>query len=58
MLKKHTGFFLPKRLLYHYFIISLFHCYPLMNITPFYQAFSVLPGELNYKPDSERIKIW
>jgi putative endopeptidase len=31
---------------------------PLMNFTPFYDAFNVQPGEINYKPVSERIKIW
>jgi len=31
---------------------------PLMNFTPFYDAFDVQPGERNYKPESERIKIW
>ena len=31
---------------------------PLMNFTPFYDAFDVQPGDRNYKPESERIKIW
>ncbi len=31
---------------------------PLMNFTPFYQAFDVKPGDVNYKPEEERIKIW
>jgi putative endopeptidase len=31
---------------------------PLMNFAPFYEAFDVVPGEKNYKPVSERIKIW
>ncbi len=31
---------------------------PLMNFTPFYEAFDVKPGDKNYKPESERIKIW
>lgn len=31
---------------------------PLMNFTPFYEAFDVEPGEANYKPEEERIKIW
>jgi len=31
---------------------------PLMNFTPFYNAFDVQPGGKNYKPESERIKIW
>ncbi|MAU16161.1 MAG: peptidase M13 [Muricauda sp.] len=31
---------------------------PLMNFTPFYEAFDVKPGEANYKPEEERIKIW
>ena len=31
---------------------------PLMNFTPFYEAFDVKPGEANYKSEEERIKIW
>lgn len=31
---------------------------PLMNFTPFYQAFNVKEGDKMYKPESERIKIW
>lgn len=31
---------------------------PLMNFTPFYEAFDVKPGEANYKTEAERIKIW
>ncbi|MFT7054798.1 MAG: putative endopeptidase [Candidatus Endobugula sp.] len=31
---------------------------PLMNFTPFYEAFNVQPGDVNYKPVAERIKIW
>ncbi|HEY5692162.1 MAG TPA: M13 family metallopeptidase [Cyclobacteriaceae bacterium] len=31
---------------------------PLMNFTPFYEAFDVQPGDKNYKPEEERIKIW
>lgn len=31
---------------------------PLMNFTPFYQAFGVKEGDKMYKPESERIKIW
>jgi putative endopeptidase len=31
---------------------------PLMNFDPFYKAFNVLPGEKNYKPKDQRIKIW
>jgi len=31
---------------------------PLMNFTPFYKAFNVQNGDANYKPESERIKIW
>ena len=31
---------------------------PLMNFTPFYEAFNVQPGEANYKTEEERIKIW
>lgn len=29
-----------------------------MSITPFYEAFNVEPGDKNYKPESERIRIW
>ena len=31
---------------------------PLMNFTPFYVAFDLQPGDKNYKPEEERIKIW
>jgi len=31
---------------------------PLSNFTPFYEAFNVQPGDKNYKPESERIKVW
>ena len=31
---------------------------PLMNFTPFYEAFDVQPGDKNYKTSAERIKIW
>lgn len=31
---------------------------PLMNFTPFYDAFDVQPGEVNYRSEEERIKIW
>ncbi|MGZ3757457.1 MAG: M13 family metallopeptidase [Mucilaginibacter sp.] len=31
---------------------------PLMNFEPFYQAFNVQPGDKNYKPDDQRVKIW
>jgi len=31
---------------------------PLMNFTPFYQAFNVQPGDKMYKPENQRIKIW
>jgi putative endopeptidase len=31
---------------------------PLMNFTPFYEAFDVKEGEQNYRPIGERIKIW
>lgn len=31
---------------------------PLMNFTPFYNAFNVQPGDKMYLPDNERIKIW
>jgi putative endopeptidase len=31
---------------------------PLMNFTPFYEAFDVKEGQANFKPESERISIW
>lgn len=31
---------------------------PLMNFTPFYNAFNVQPGDKMYKPEAERIKVW
>ncbi|MEH6538003.1 MAG: M13 family metallopeptidase [Psychroserpens sp.] len=31
---------------------------PLMNFTPFYDAFDVQPGEANYRSEEDRIKIW
>lgn len=31
---------------------------PLMNFTPFYQAFKVAPGDKMYKPEPERITVW
>lgn len=31
---------------------------PLMNFDPFYAAFNVQPGDINYKSEEERIKIW
>jgi len=31
---------------------------PLMNFTPWYEAFDVQPGEANYKEAEQRIKIW
>lgn len=31
---------------------------PLMNFTPFYEAFDLQPGDKNYKTEEERIKIW
>ena len=31
---------------------------PLMNFTPFYNAFSVQPGDKMYKPETERIVVW
>ncbi|GGG47826.1 M13 family metallopeptidase [Bizionia arctica] len=31
---------------------------PLMNFTPFYEAFNIQPGGINYKTEEERIKIW
>jgi putative endopeptidase len=31
---------------------------PLMNFTPFYEAYNVQPGDKNYRPEEERIKVW
>lgn len=31
---------------------------PLMNFTPFYDAFNVQPGDRMYKPEQERITVW
>lgn len=31
---------------------------PLMNFEPFYKAFDVQPGDKNYKPEDQRVKIW
>ncbi|WP_028296970.1 M13 family metallopeptidase [Olivibacter sitiensis] len=31
---------------------------PLMNFTPFYEAFNVQPGDKMYKPEDERITVW
>jgi len=31
---------------------------PLMNFEPFYKAFNLQPGDKNYKPDDQRVKIW
>jgi putative endopeptidase len=31
---------------------------PLMNFTPFYNAFDVQPGDKMYKPENERITVW
>ncbi|WP_426671890.1 M13 family metallopeptidase [Mucilaginibacter sp. McL0603] len=31
---------------------------PLMNFEPFYKAFNVQPGDKNYKPEDQRVKIW
>jgi putative endopeptidase len=31
---------------------------PLMSMAPFYKAFNVQPGDKNFKPEDERIKIW
>jgi len=31
---------------------------PLMNTTPFYNAFNVQPGDKMYKPENERIVVW
>jgi putative endopeptidase len=31
---------------------------PLMNFTPFYNAFNVKQGDKMWRPENERIKIW
>jgi len=31
---------------------------PLMNFTPFYEAFDIKEGDVNYKTEEERINIW
>ncbi|PZX56928.1 putative endopeptidase [Algoriphagus ratkowskyi] len=31
---------------------------PLMNFDPFYTAFNIQPGDVNYKAPADRIKIW
>ena len=31
---------------------------PLMNFTPFYNAFNLQPGDKMYKPETERITVW
>jgi putative endopeptidase len=31
---------------------------PLMNFTPFYEAFHVQPGDKMYKPENQRITVW
>jgi putative endopeptidase len=31
---------------------------PLMNFAPFYRAFNIQPGDKNYKPEDQRVKIW
>ncbi|MHA4809526.1 M13 family metallopeptidase [Flavitalea flava] len=31
---------------------------PLMSFAPFYKAFNLQPGDKNYKPEDERIKVW
>ena len=31
---------------------------PLMNFTPFYEAFDLQPGDANYRTEAERVKIW
>jgi putative endopeptidase len=31
---------------------------PLMNFTPFYNAFNVQPGDKMYKPEKDRITVW
>jgi putative endopeptidase len=29
-----------------------------MNFAPFYKAFNLQPGDKNYRPEYQRIKIW
>ncbi|RYY25045.1 MAG: M13 family peptidase, partial [Chitinophagaceae bacterium] len=31
---------------------------PLMNFTPFYNAFNIQPGDKMYKPENQRITVW
>jgi len=31
---------------------------PLMNFDPFYKAFNIQPGDKNYKPEDQRVRIW
>lgn len=31
---------------------------PTMNFEPFYKAFNVQPGDKNYRPEDQRVKIW
>lgn len=31
---------------------------PLMNFAPFYRAFNIQPGDKNFKPENERVRIW
>ena len=31
---------------------------PLMNFTPFYNAFNIQPGDKMFKPEAERITVW
>jgi putative endopeptidase len=31
---------------------------PLMSMEPFYKSFNLSPGDKDYKPDDQRIKIW
>ncbi|MFT5230858.1 MAG: putative endopeptidase [Planctomycetota bacterium] len=31
---------------------------PLMNFTPFYEAFAVKEGEINYRTEEQRVRIW
>ncbi|WPU95579.1 M13 family metallopeptidase [Mucilaginibacter sabulilitoris] len=31
---------------------------PLMNFAPFYRAFNIQPGDKNYKPEEQRVRIW
>ncbi len=31
---------------------------PLMNFAPFYKAFNIQPGDINYKTEDQRVRIW